>query len=140
MNPASLRASRVGGVRPGTPLGSKELRWGQTLFSVFVRNSVGVKPSNLPGHSEEKCSSSRQAWRNYSISAIINSTIAGDGVFGRFVGRIAVHSETEVRSLCSKIDFKADRETSPLFQRAVRNELKIHSADVRLRGVRRNYW
>ena len=114
-------------------------------FSVHRRNPTGQAgqaslPSNLPGHSEERCSSSRQAWRNYSISAIINSTIAGDGVFGRFVGRIAVHSETEVRSLCSKIDFKADRETSRLFQRAVRNELKIHSADVRLRGVRRNYW
>ena len=62
------------------------------------------------------------------------------GCLGRFVGRIAVPSETEIRSPCSEINFNADRETLPLFQRAVRNELKILSANVRLRSVRRNYW
>ena len=62
------------------------------------------------------------------------------GCLGRFVGRIAVHSETEVRSPCSEINFNADRETSPLFLPAVRPELKILSTIVRLRGVRRNYW
>jgi len=42
----------------------------------------------------------------------------------KFVGRFAVHSETEIRSLCSEINVSADRETSPLFPRMV-SELKM---------------
>ena len=72
-------------------------------------------PSNLPGHSEERCSSSRQAWRNFSVSAFIDATIACGEVFSRFAGRIAVHRETEIRFLCSESELSADRETSPLF-------------------------
>ena len=34
-------------------------------------------PSNLPGHSEEKCSSSRHADENVVIAAIIDAMIAG---------------------------------------------------------------
>ena len=44
----------------------------------------GTQPSNLPGHSEEKCSSSRQAGRKDSLSALIRSLIEGDWDFGAF--------------------------------------------------------
>ena len=46
------------------------------------------------------------------------------GCLGQFVGRMAVHSEIEIRTLCSKIDVNADRETSPLFLRMF-SELKM---------------